>query len=91
MRVLLISYVMCSSDCFCMKEGASSLTPALVSFRLLMAQRKKKEDEKKHHGAVGSFVNRTQLLLLCEKSGAILLVLVGLTTGRLAGSQTKYW
>ena len=38
-----------------------------------------------------SFVNRTQLLLLCEKSGTILLVLVGLTAGRLAGRQTKYW
>ena len=28
--------------------------------------------------------------LLCEKSGAILLVLVGLTAGRQAGSQTKF-
>ena len=34
-----------------------------------------------------SFVNRTQLLLLCEKSGTILLVLVGLTEGRQAGWQ----
>ena len=34
-----------------------------------------------------SFVNQTRLPLLCEKSGAILLVLVGLMTG----SQTKYW
>ena len=33
-----------------------------------------------------SFVNRTRLPLLCEKSGAILLVLVGLTAGWLAGS-----
>ena len=33
-----------------------------------------------------SFVNQTRLALLCEKSGAILLVLVGLT----AGSQMKY-
>ena len=32
-----------------------------------------------------SFVNRTRFPLLCEKSGAILLVLVGLTVGRLAG------
>ena len=31
------------------------------------------------------FVNRMQLPLLCEKSGAILLVLVGLMAGRLAG------
>ena len=31
-----------------------------------------------------SFVNRTRFLLLCEKSGAILLVLVGLTAGRQA-------
>ena len=36
-----------------------------------------------------SFVNRMQLPLLCEKSGAILLVLVGLPAGRQAGSQTK--
>ena len=35
-----------------------------------------------------NFVNRTQLLLLCEKSGAILLVLVGLTAGWLAGQQS---
>ena len=38
-----------------------------------------------------SFVNWTRLPLLCEKSGAILLVLVGLTVGNLADSQTKYW
>ena len=31
-----------------------------------------------------SFVNRTRFPLLCEKSGAILLALVGLTAGRLA-------
>ena len=31
-----------------------------------------------------SFVNRTRFPLLCEKSGAILLVLVGLTAGRQA-------
>ena len=37
------------------------------------------------------FVNRMQLSLLCEKSGAILLVPVGLTAGSPAGSQTKYW
>ena len=34
-----------------------------------------------------SFINRTQLPLLCEKSGAILLVLVGLTAGRQAVRQ----
>ena len=28
-----------------------------------------------------NFVNRTQLPLLCENSGAVLLVLVGLTAG----------
>ena len=32
-----------------------------------------------------SFVNWMQLPLLCEKSGAILLVLVSLTAGRQAG------
>ena len=31
-----------------------------------------------------SFVNQTRFPLLCEKSGAILLVLVGLTAGRQA-------
>ena len=35
------------------------------------------------------FVNWTQLPLLCEKSGAILLVLVGLMAAWQAGSQTK--
>ena len=32
-----------------------------------------------------SFIDRTRLPLLCEKSGAILLVLVGLTADRPAG------
>ena len=35
-----------------------------------------------------SFVNQMRLPLLCEKSGAILLVLVGLMAGRLAGQQS---
>ena len=35
-----------------------------------------------------SFINRTQLPLLCEKFGAILLVLVGLMAGSLAGWQS---
>ena len=34
-----------------------------------------------------SFVNRTRLPSLCEKSGAILLVLVGHTAGRQAVQQ----
>ena len=34
-----------------------------------------------------SFVNRTQLPLLCEKSGAILIVLLGLIAGRPAVRQ----
>ena len=38
-----------------------------------------------------SFINRMQIPLLCKKSGAILLVLVGLTGGSPTGSQTKYW
>ena len=42
------------------------------------------------------FVNWTRLPLLCEKSGAILLVLVGLTVGRQAvrrnkGRFEKFW
>ena len=36
-----------------------------------------------------SFINRTQLPLLCENFGAILVVLEGLTVDRQAG--TKYW
>ena len=36
-----------------------------------------------------SFVNRTRFPLLCEKSGAILLVLVGLMAGRQAGRQSR--
>ena len=35
-----------------------------------------------------SFVNWMRLPLLCEKFGAILLVLVGLTVGRLGGWQS---
>ena len=35
-----------------------------------------------------SFVNPMRLPLLCEKSGAILLVLVGLMAGRQAGRQS---
>ena len=35
-----------------------------------------------------SFVNWTRLPLLCEKSGAILLVLVGFTAGQQAGRQS---
>ena len=35
------------------------------------------------------FVDWTRLPLLCEKSGAILLVLVGLMAAWQAGSQTK--
>ena len=41
------------------------------------------------------FVNRTRLPSLCEKSGAILLVLVGLMAGSPAGWQgvrrNTYW
>ena len=36
-----------------------------------------------------SFVNRTRFPLLCEKSGAILLVLVGLMAGRQAVRQNS--
>ena len=35
-----------------------------------------------------SFVNPTQLLLLCEKSGALAIVELGLTAGWQAGKQT---
>ena len=52
------------------------------------AQRKKKEDTEDERNTMvqwmnwnNSFINRMQLHLLCEKSGAILLVLVGLKTG----------
>ena len=38
-----------------------------------------------------SFINWTRLPLLCEKSGVILLVLVGLTAGRLASGQAGGW
>ena len=34
------------------------------------------------------FVNRMQLPLLCEKSGAILVVLVGLMAGQQSGKQS---
>ena len=38
-----------------------------------------------------SFVNRIQLPLLCEKSGAVFLVLMGLTAGRKGQQSDKYW
>ena len=46
------------------------------------------KDENKLHGTE-STDNKSNVIipLLCEKSGAIFLVLVGLT----AASQTKYW
>ena len=46
-----------------------------------------KDEENLHWN--NSFVNQTRLPLLCEKSGAILVVLVGLTAGWQASSQTK--
>ena len=49
------------------------------------------KDEKKHHGAVDEPSLEQQfrkLDMLCEKSGAILLVLEGLTQA--GGSETKY-
>ena len=42
-------------------------------------EKKKDKNEKKHHCAVD------KLPLLCEKPDAILIVLMGLTAGRLAG------
>ena len=53
--------------------------------------RKTAKDKKKSCGAVdksNSFINQMQLPLLCEKCGAILLVLVGLTADRLPGRQS---
>ena len=49
------------------------------------------KNEKKHHGGVNEssseqfFVTWTQLPVLCEKSGATLLVLVGLMEGSCPG------
>ena len=63
--------------------------------------RKIVKDKKKSHDVVDKtlseqqFRNWTQLPLLCENSGAIFLVILGLTAGSLAGwqagRQTKYW
>ena len=39
------------------------------------------KDEKKHHGEPSSEQQFHKLDMLCEKSGAILIVLVGLTAG----------
>ena len=55
------------------------------------------KDEKKIHDEVDksslyySFVIGCNLPLLCEKSGAIPLVLVSLMAGKQAGSQKKDW
>ena len=67
----------------------------LTSFNGYRKKRRIMKDEKKLHGAVDKsslekhFRNRTRLPLLCENSGAILLVLVGLTAAWQSGSQTK--
>ena len=94
--LLIISYMQVAVLC---DKGTSPLIPSsviFVPFKETHAERKRKilKDEKKHHGAVdksssehNSLVNRMQLLLLYEKSGAMLLVLVGLMAGRLAGRK----
>ena len=66
----------------------------LCDFPAFLKEHRKKKGEKKCHCAVDesySFVNRARLPLLCEKSGAMLLVLVGLMVGWLIGSEMKYW
>ena len=42
-------------------------------------------------GTTVSYVNWTRLPLLCEKSGAIPLLLVGLMAGRQVANQVEYW
>ena len=87
------------STCICMTASCFCLTKAKVHrhflswlFSLFKGNRKKNKDtgdEKKHHGAVDEssleqqFCKLDAITFLCEKSGAILLVLVGLTAGRL--------
>ena len=63
-------------------------------FIFLTAQRKKRnilKDEKKHYGAVDESSLEQQFFKLdtmCEKSGAILLVLVGLMAGQQSSRQS---
>ena len=67
------------------------MTPFGLYYVLMNTGRKMKDEKNTkvqwinlHHNK--SFVNRMRLPLLCEKSGAIVLVLVGLTAGRQASS-----
>ena len=76
-------------DIIILVEGASLLTCSFVIFVPFNGILKGKgtyvmKDEKKHHGAVDEASSEQQfrkLDMLCEKSGAILLVLEGLTAG----------
>ena len=74
-------------------DSINTFSDFLTSFNGYRKKRKIVKDEKKLHGAVDKSsseqhfcINRTQLPLLCENSGAILLVLVGLTAAWQAGS-----
>ena len=75
-------------------DSINTFSDFLTLFNGYRKKRKIVKDEKKLHDAVdlhrnNIFVNRTRLPLLCKNSGAILLVLVGLTAAWQAGSQTK--
>ena len=76
-------------------DSINTFSDFLTSFNRYRKKRKIVKDEKKLHGTVDKssshniFINWTRLPLLCEKSGAILLVIVGLTAAWQASSQTK--
>ena len=84
-------------------DSINTFSDFLTSFNRYRKKRKTVKDEKKLHDAVDEssseqhFRKLDTLPLLCEKSGAILLVLVGLMAAwqssrlavRQAGSQTK--
>ena len=76
-------------------DSINTFSDFLTSFNGYRKKRKIVKDKKKLHAQWinlhwnNIFVNRTRLPLLCENSGAILLVLVGLTAAWQAGSQTK--
>ena len=75
-------------------DSINTFSDFLTSFKGYRKKRKIVKDEKKLHGAVDNlhrnniFINRIRLPLLCEKSGAIFLVLVGLTVAWQAGRQS---
>ena len=81
------NYVMYASSCFCVTKVQVHSTPSFVIVLAFLKETERKkmilENEKKHHGTVDEssleqqFHKLDKITFLCEKSGVILLVLMG--------------